>query len=58
MATQPITTKLAPDWHPDAIRDHWTAPGLVDNSLPHAAALSNASGLTPQKGPVAGIVTQ
>lgn len=24
----------------------WTAPGLADNSQPHAAALSNASGLT------------
>jgi putative transposase len=27
----------------------WTAPGLADNSLPHAAALSNASGLTPPR---------
>ena len=25
----------------------WTAPGLADKSQPHAAAVSNASGLTP-----------
>ena len=27
----------------------WTASGLVDNSQPHAAAVSNASGLTPPR---------
>lgn len=27
----------------------WTAAGLVDKSQPHAAALSNASGLTPPR---------
>lgn len=29
------------------ILDVWTAPGLADISQPHAAAVSNASGLTP-----------
>lgn len=27
----------------------WTASGLVDKSKPHAAAVSNASGLTPPR---------
>ncbi|GLS34118.1 Phage integrase, N-terminal SAM-like domain [Mesorhizobium albiziae] len=33
----------------DLGRDHWTAAGLADNSQPHAAALSNASGLMPPR---------